>query len=72
MSRNGAQIGTTSGLSYSDTGLSPSTTYSYQLAAFESVPVITCGTYMPHAAWRSNITGLVKGSAPVFWGLEKT
>jgi peptide/nickel transport system substrate-binding protein len=44
----------------------------YQLAAFQSVPVIPCGTYMPHAAWRSNLTGLVKGSAPVFWGVEKT
>ena len=44
----------------------------YQLAAFESVPVIPCGTYMPHAAWRSNLTGLVKGSAPVFWGVRKT
>jgi peptide/nickel transport system substrate-binding protein len=44
----------------------------YQLAAFDSVPVIPCGTYMPHAAWRSNLTGLVKGSAPVFWGVEKT
>ncbi len=44
----------------------------YQLAAFESVPVIPCGTYMPHAAWRSNLTGLVKGSAPVFWGVEKS
>ena len=44
----------------------------YQLAAFESVPIIPCGTYMPRAAWRSNLTGLVKGSAPVFWGVEKT
>jgi peptide/nickel transport system substrate-binding protein len=44
----------------------------YQRAAFQSVPVITCGTYMPHAAWRANLTGLVKGSAPVFWGVDKT
>lgn len=44
----------------------------YQLAAFQSVPVIPCGTYLPHAAWRSNLTGLVKGSAPVFWGVRKT
>ena len=44
----------------------------YQLAAFDSVPVIPCGQYLPHAAWRSNLTGLVKGSAPVFWGVDKT
>jgi peptide/nickel transport system substrate-binding protein len=44
----------------------------YQRAAFDSVPVITCGTYRPKAAWRSNLTGLVKGSAPVFWGVDKT
>ena len=43
----------------------------YQRAAFDSVPVIPCGQYLPHAAWRSNITGQVKGSAPVFWGVEK-
>jgi peptide/nickel transport system substrate-binding protein len=43
----------------------------YQLAAFNSVPIIPCGQYKPHAAWRSNVTGIVKGSAPVFWGAEK-
>jgi len=43
----------------------------FQTAAFTSVPVIPLGQYLPHAAWRSNLTGLVKGSAPVFWGVEK-
>ncbi len=43
----------------------------YQRAAFDSVPIIPCGQYLPHAAWRSNLSGLVKGSAPVFWGVEK-
>jgi peptide/nickel transport system substrate-binding protein len=43
----------------------------FQAAAFQSVPVIPLGQYLPHAAWRSNVTGLVKGSAPVFWGVEK-
>jgi peptide/nickel transport system substrate-binding protein len=43
----------------------------YQAAAFESVPTIPLGQYLPHAAWRSNLTGLSKGSAPVFWGVEK-
>jgi peptide/nickel transport system substrate-binding protein len=43
----------------------------FQAAAFASVPSITLGQYLPHAAWRSNVTGLVKGSAPVFWGVRK-
>jgi uncharacterized protein DUF4082/Big-like domain-containing protein/fibronectin type III domain protein len=34
--RNGIIIGTTSGLSFNDTGLSASTTYSYQVAAFDA------------------------------------
>ncbi len=33
--RNGAQIATASALAYSDTGLAPSTTYQYQLAAVD-------------------------------------
>lgn len=43
----------------------------FQAAAFVSVPIIPLGQYLPHAAWRSNIMGLVKGSAPVFWGADK-
>jgi peptide/nickel transport system substrate-binding protein len=43
----------------------------FQAAAFNSVPSITLGQYLPHAAWRSNVTGLQKGSAPVFWGVQK-
>ena len=43
----------------------------YQLAAFDSVPIIPCGQYLPHAAWRKNITGLLEGSAPVFGGAAK-
>lgn len=43
----------------------------FQAACFESVPSIPLGQYLPHAAWRSNLTGLVKGSAPVFWGVRK-
>ena len=44
----------------------------FQLAAFTSVPTIPLGQYLPKAAWRSNVTGLLKGSAPVFWGVDKT
>jgi peptide/nickel transport system substrate-binding protein len=43
----------------------------FQQACFTSVPSIPLGQYLPHAAWRSNLTGLVKGSAPVFWGVRK-
>ena len=43
----------------------------WQTAAFNSVPTIPLGQYLPRAAWRSNVTGLLKGSAPVFWNLEK-
>jgi peptide/nickel transport system substrate-binding protein len=43
----------------------------FQLAAFNSVPSIPLGQYLPKAAWRSNVTGLLKGSAPVFWGVDK-
>jgi chitodextrinase len=35
--RNGAQIGTTSGTSYTDGNLSPSTTYSYTVSAYDTV-----------------------------------
>ncbi|HVZ07614.1 ABC transporter substrate-binding protein [Rhodopila sp.] len=44
----------------------------FQTAAFTSVPSIPLGQYLPHAAWRSNVTGLLKGSAPVFWNVEKS
>jgi peptide/nickel transport system substrate-binding protein len=44
----------------------------FQAAAFDYVPTIPLGQYLPQAAWRSNITGLLKGSAPVFWGVDKT
>jgi peptide/nickel transport system substrate-binding protein len=43
----------------------------FQAACFEAVPSIPLGQYLPHAAWRSNVTGMVKGSAPVFWGVRK-
>ena len=44
----------------------------YQAAAFEGVSTIPLGQYLPHAAWRSNVTGQLKGAAPVFWNVEKT
>jgi peptide/nickel transport system substrate-binding protein len=44
----------------------------FQTAAFAYVPTIPLGQYLPQAAWRSNVTGLLKGSAPVFWGVQKS
>lgn len=43
----------------------------YQLAAFDSVPLIPLGQYLPHAAWRKDISGMLKGSAPVFWNVRR-
>jgi peptide/nickel transport system substrate-binding protein len=42
-----------------------------QLAAFESVPFIPLGRYMPRAAWSKGITAPLKGPAPVFWNVSK-
>lgn len=43
----------------------------FQAACFRTVPSIPLGQYLPQAAWRSDVTGIVKGSAPVFWGARK-
>jgi peptide/nickel transport system substrate-binding protein len=43
----------------------------YQLAAFDSVPLIPLGQYLPHAAWRKDISGMLQGSAPVFWEVKR-
>ena len=42
-----------------------------QLECFEYVPYIPLGQYLPAGAWRSNITGHLRGPAPVFWNVEK-
>ncbi|MBS7813261.1 ABC transporter substrate-binding protein [Roseococcus pinisoli] len=42
-----------------------------QQRAFETVPFIPLGQYMPPAAFRRNITGLLKGPVPVFWNVQK-
>ncbi len=43
-----------------------------QSRAFETVPFIPLGQYLPPAAWRSNLSGLLKGAVPVFWNVAKT
>jgi peptide/nickel transport system substrate-binding protein len=42
-----------------------------QERAFETVPFIPLGQYLPPAAWRANLTGLLKGATPVFWNVAK-
>ena len=42
-----------------------------QLRAFETVPFIPLGQYLPPSAWRSNLDGLLKGAVPVFWNVTK-
>jgi peptide/nickel transport system substrate-binding protein len=42
-----------------------------QLRAFETVPFIPLGQYLPPAAWRKNLSGLLKGAVPVFWNVTK-
>ena len=42
-----------------------------QLRAFETVPFIPLGQYLPPSAWRSNLSGLLKGAVPVFWNVNK-
>jgi peptide/nickel transport system substrate-binding protein len=42
-----------------------------QARAFETVPFIPLGQYLPSAAWRSNVQGLLKGPVPVFWNVTK-
>lgn len=43
----------------------------FQTACFTSIPSIPLGQYLPQAAWRSNVMGMPKGSAPVFWNVDK-
>jgi len=43
-----------------------------QARAFETVPFIPLGQYLPPSAWRSNLAGLLKGAVPVFWNVTKS
>ena len=42
-----------------------------QARAFETVPFIPLGQYLPSAGWRSNLSGILKGPVPVFWNVTK-
>jgi peptide/nickel transport system substrate-binding protein len=43
-----------------------------QLAAFDSVPFVPLGRYMPRVAWSKKLSAPLKGPAPVFWDVTKT
>ena len=43
-----------------------------QEEAFSEVMFIPLGQYFQAAAWRSNITGFLKGPVPVFWNVAKS
>jgi peptide/nickel transport system substrate-binding protein len=43
-----------------------------QLAAYESVPFIPLGRYMPTAAWSTALSHPLKGPAAVFWNVSKS
>jgi glucosylceramidase len=57
--RNGAHVGTTTGTSYTDTGLSPSTTYSYTVTATD-----TAGDTSP-ASTAVSVTTLASGGGGI-------
>jgi peptide/nickel transport system substrate-binding protein len=41
-------------------------------AAFDHVVYAPTGFFMIYQAWRRNVTGVVKGPLPMFWGVRKT
>ena len=41
-------------------------------AAFDDVVQIPLGLWLSHQAWRKNVTGIVQGPLPFFWGVSKT
>jgi peptide/nickel transport system substrate-binding protein len=41
-------------------------------AALDHVVTAPLGFYLGYQAWRKNVTGIVKGPMPFFWGVSKT
>jgi peptide/nickel transport system substrate-binding protein len=44
----------------------------YQLQSFVNLPFIPLGGYRQSAAWRDNVTGVLKGPSVVFWNVRKS
>jgi peptide/nickel transport system substrate-binding protein len=42
-----------------------------QLTAYEEVPFIPMGRYMPRIAWSKTLTAPLKGPAPTFWDIRR-
>ncbi len=40
--------------------------------ALDHVVYVPLGQFLQHQAWRKNVTGVVKGPLPFFWGVSKT
>ena len=43
-----------------------------QANAFETVPFIPLGQYLPPAAYSKKLSGILKGAVPVFWNVTKS
>jgi peptide/nickel transport system substrate-binding protein len=41
-------------------------------AALDNVVYAPTGFFLSYQAWRKNVTGVVKGPLPFFWGVAKT
>jgi peptide/nickel transport system substrate-binding protein len=41
-------------------------------AALDHVVYAPIGFFLVHQAWRRNVSGIVKGPLPFFWGVNKT
>jgi peptide/nickel transport system substrate-binding protein len=41
-------------------------------AALDHVVYAPVGAFLHHHAWRKNLTGIVQGPMPFFWGVSKT
>jgi peptide/nickel transport system substrate-binding protein len=40
--------------------------------ALDHVIYAPVGFFLQHQAWRKNVTGIVKGPLPFFWGVSRT
>jgi len=41
-------------------------------AALDNVVYAPTGFFLAYRAWRKNVTGVVKGALPFFWGVSKS
>ena len=41
-------------------------------AALDHVVHVPLGSWLSHQAWRKNVSGIVQGPLPFFWGVSKS